>query len=139
MRQHDEVDEVLDAAAALASGVVGVHGCADLVGDLVGDRVEPVGVGDQWSAQVEPVGRLDHLRSSDGRWSDDDVDRDRFDLGVFIDVDAGEDAPPRGQSGLVLVETRRVGADQAEGEVITEVSVDQFGQRSLGFGEVGCP
>ena len=34
---------------------------ADFVGDLVADRIEPVRVSDQRSAQMEPVGGLDHL------------------------------------------------------------------------------
>ena len=40
---HDQVDEVLDAAAALAAGILGVHRRADLIGNLVDNRVKPVG------------------------------------------------------------------------------------------------
>ena len=97
-------------------------------------------MGDQRPAQVEPVRWFDHLGSPDGRRpdDDDDVDVDGVDLSVVVDIDAGEYVAPCGQSWLVLAETSRSGADEAEGEVITEVDVHQSDQRLLGFGEVGC-
>ena len=82
----------------------------------------------QWSAEMEPVGRLDHLRASNGWWSDDDVYRDRVDLGVVVDIDAGEEVAPSRDAGLVLAEPSGGGADESEGEVITEVDGDQLGQ-----------
>lgn len=93
---------------------------------------------DERPAQVEPVRWFDDLGSPDGRRPDDDVDVDGVDLSVVVDIDAGEDVAPCGQSRLVLAETCRGVADEAEGEVITEVDVHQVDQRLLGFGEVGC-
>jgi hypothetical protein len=86
---------------------------------------------------MEPVGRLDYLRSPDRRRPDHDVDHDRVDLGVVVDVDAGKDVTARRDAGLVVAEAGRRGADEPEREVVAEVDVDQFGQCSLSLGEIG--
>src|SRR5699024_7487341 len=57
-RQHHEVDEVLLAAGCVV--VVTGLGGADLVGDLINARVDPVGVADE-SRQVQGSGRIDSL------------------------------------------------------------------------------
>lgn len=99
--------------------------------------IEPVGEGNQRSTQVQSVGRLDHFRASYGRRPDDDIDDHRVDLDVVVDVDAGEGVAPRRYARLVFPKAGRHGPDQAEGEVVSQINLHQYGQCPLCLREVG--
>lgn len=63
--EDDQIDQVLDSAPTSSVWVVGFHRGADLVGDLIDHRVEPIGMSGERSARVEPVGWFHDLHRAD--------------------------------------------------------------------------